>query len=158
MNEILRSSSRICIRRFLPSDADALHKVLSDADVMRYLEPPFTRAQTVRFLEEAGLSEPPLVYAAVLPQDGACIGHVIYHPFGDAQTYELGWVLRRDCWGRGIASAITELLIADARERGFKGLVLECLPEQTATRRIAQKYGFVYAGTAQGCMQFSRSL
>ena len=56
---------------------------------------------------------------------------------------ELGWVLRRDRWGRGYASELTEALLA----RADRDLVLECSPQQTATRHIAARFGFVRTGT-----------
>ena len=52
----------LTIRRLRPSDAEALYRILSDRQVMRYLEPPYDRLQTEQFLREAGLAEPPLVY------------------------------------------------------------------------------------------------
>lgn len=54
----------ITIRKMQPGDADALYKLLSDPEVMRHLEPPFDREKTETFLHHAGLTEPPLVYAA----------------------------------------------------------------------------------------------
>ena len=56
----------IIIRRMKSSDADALYRLLSDPEVMRYLEPLYDRAQTEAFLHRAGLSEPPRVYADAL--------------------------------------------------------------------------------------------
>lgn len=35
----------ITIRRMRPDDVDALYRLLSDPAVMRYLEPPYDRAQ-----------------------------------------------------------------------------------------------------------------
>ena len=35
----------ITIRRMRPDDVDALYRLLSDQAVMRYLEPPYDRAQ-----------------------------------------------------------------------------------------------------------------
>ena len=54
----------ITIRRMRPDDVDALYRLLSNQAVMRYLEPPYDRAQAEVFLRTAGLAEPPLVYAA----------------------------------------------------------------------------------------------
>ena len=71
----------IIIRRMKSSDADALYRLLSDPEVMRYLEPLYDRAQTEAFLHRAGLSEPPLVYAA--EGNGRFIGYVIYHPYDE---------------------------------------------------------------------------
>ena len=136
----------ITIRNMRPGDADALYRLLSDPEVMRYLEPPFDRAQTEDFLRRAGLAEPPLIYAA--EENGAFIGHVIYHAY-DAESVEIGWVLLPEYWGRGYASALTERLIDRARQ-AQKSVVLECAPAQAATRRIALKKGFRACGICDG--------
>ena len=128
----------ITIRKMQPSDAEALYRLLSDPAVMRYLEPPFDRAQTEDFLRHAGRAEPPLVYAA--EKNGDFIGYVIYHAY-DAESVEIGWVLLPDYWGRGYASALTDRLIDTARQEQ-KSVVIECAPAQAATRRIAIKKGF----------------
>ena len=102
----------ITIRRMRPDDVDALYRLLSDPAVMRYLEPPYDRAQAEVFLHTAGLAEPSLVYAA--EENGAFLGYVIYHAY-DAESVEIGWVLFPESWGRGYASALTDLLIGRAR-------------------------------------------
>ena len=61
---ILTEGTRVRLRMMRREDADELYALLSDEAVMRWLEPPFNRAQAERFLEQAGLSEPPLIYAA----------------------------------------------------------------------------------------------
>ena len=95
----------LTIRRMRPDDAGALYRLLSDPKVMRHLEPPFDRARSDAFLREAGLCESPLVYA--VQEDARLIGYVIYHPY-DEGSYEIGWVLFPEYWGRGCASALTE--------------------------------------------------
>ena len=61
---ILTEGARVRLRMMRREDLNELYALLSDEAVMRWLEPPFNRAQAERFLEQAGLSEPPLVYAA----------------------------------------------------------------------------------------------
>lgn len=136
----------ITIRRMRPDDVDALYRLLSDPAVMRYLEPPYDRAQAEVFLHTAGLAEPPLVYAA--EENGAFLGYVIYHAY-DAESVEIGWVLFPESWGRGYASTLTDLLIGRAR-REQKDVVLECVPAQEATKRIAFKKGFHDCGISDG--------
>ena len=136
----------ITIRKMRPGDADALYRLLSDPEVMRYLEPPFDRAQTEDFLRHAGLAEPPLVYAA--EKNGVFIGYVIYHAY-DAESVEIGWVLLPDSWGRGYASALTDRLIDRARQEQ-KSVVIECAPAQEATKQIAVKKGFRACGNCDG--------
>lgn len=142
-------TGRLTVRPFCPADEAALHEILSDPDVMRLIQPPFTPEQTRDFLRQAGLCVPPLVYALARRETGALIGHLIWHPW-DAGGYELGWVLRRDCWGLGLASELTEALIAHARRAGISGVWLECAPEQAASRRIAAKFGFHFEGVSGG--------
>ena len=136
----------ITIRKMRPGDADALYRLLSDPEVMRYLEPPFDRAQAEDFLRRAGLAEPPLVYAA--EENGIFIGYVIYHAY-DAESVEIGWVLLPDYWGCGYASALTDRLI-DRAQQEQKSVVIECAPAQEATRRIAIKKGFRDCGICDG--------
>ncbi len=136
---------RLLVRPFTEEDAEALFSILSDPEVMRCIEPPFTIAQTRDFLQRAGLCRPPLVYAVIRKSDGTLIGHLIWHPY-DEGADELGWILRRDCWGRGYAGELTEAMLAQAE----RGVVLECSPEQDATRRIAEKFGFLSAGQRDG--------
>ena len=146
---MLLETNRLRLRPFSLEDAPALHTILSDPEVMRYLEPPYTDTQTLDFLQTAGLSAPPLVYAVLWRETGQLIGHVIYHPH-DPDSYELGWVLARAFWGRGLALELTHALIAQAKREKIARLVLECVPAQTATARIAQKAGFSYVQTLDG--------
>ena len=132
----------IIIRQFQPSDLDELYKILSDSEVMRYIEPPYSMEQTEKFLTLAGLCEPPLVLAA--EKEGQLIGYVIFHPY-DEDSYELGWVLAKQCWGKGYASIITKNMIAQAAEMK-KDLVIECVPEQEKTKHLALSNGFTYTG------------
>lgn len=134
------------IRRMQSGDADQLHRLLSDPVVMRYLEPPYDRAQTEAFLCCAGLAAQPLVYA--VEESGRLIGYVIYHAY-DEDSMEIGWVLFPEYWGRGCASALTDRLICMARREG-KSVVIECVPEQAATVRLAAKKGFRFCRIADG--------
>ena len=54
---ILTEGARVRLRMMRREDADELYALLSDEAVMRWLEPPFNRAQAERFLEQTGLSE-----------------------------------------------------------------------------------------------------
>ena len=75
---ILTEGARVRLRMMRREDADELYALLSDEAVMRWLEPPFNRAQAERFLEQAGLSEPPLIYAAE-NMEGEFLGYAIFH-------------------------------------------------------------------------------
>ena len=139
--DVLLETARCTVRLFQPEDAAALHEVLSDPAVMRYIEPPYTLPQTREFIRTAGLCDPPLVYAVEERATNDLIGHLICHPFDDGR-WELGWVLRRDRWGQGLAGELTEALIAHARRSSVDALVIECAAAQTVTHHIAEGFGF----------------
>lgn len=128
------------IRHFTSCDVDGLFRVLSDAEVMRYVERPFTLEQTAAFIEAQGMSSPPRVYALADAED-RCVGHVIFHPY-DETSYEIGWVIGREHWGRGAATAVTAALIEYCRAHGISRCVIEHDPAQTVTAHIAEKLGF----------------
>lgn len=46
---ILTENARLRLRTMRRDDLDELYAMLSDAEVMRWLEAPFTREQTERF-------------------------------------------------------------------------------------------------------------
>ena len=151
-------TERLLIRPFVPEDEEELFRALSDPEVMRFLEPPFSREQTGAFLREAGLSSPPLIYALERKDSGRLAGYCIFHPYDSPGEYELGWALCRDCWGRGFAGQATKALIAQAGRMALESLVIEFCPEQGASRKLAEKFGFRPAGTRDGLEVYRYSL
>lgn len=136
---------RTRIRPFQQIDAADLYQVLSDAEVMQYIETVFSYEKTEAFLRDHGLSTPPRIYAIENLANGTVIGHVIFHPY-DEHSYELGWILHKDYWGKGLASEITEVLVHYARQQSISQLILECDKEQSTTKHIAEKFCFKHIG------------
>lgn len=141
-------TKRLVVRRFRQSDLDELCNFLADEEVMRFIEPPYSAEKAASFLKRAGLCAEPLIFAVEDKWD-RFVGYVIYHPY-DGNSYEIGWVLRREEWHKGYAQELTEALIADAKEK-TDYLVIECSPGQEATKKIARNNGFDYAGETEGC-------
>jgi [ribosomal protein S5]-alanine N-acetyltransferase len=141
-------SNRLKIRYFNENDLEYLYRLLSDKEVMRFLEPPYTKEKTARFLSDAGLCDKPLIYA-VDDQDGKFIGYVIYHVY-EENSYEIGWVLYQEEWHKGYTQELTQMLIRDAKEKS-RDLVIECLPEQEISRHVALSNGFEYYGNVDEC-------
>lgn len=146
-------TKRLRVRRFLPKDGDALFRLLSDKDTMRYLEAPYSREKSDAFLK-AVMSENPPVYAV---EDGeGFAGYMIWHPWGgeekESDVFELGWVILPDRRGRGYARELTEAAAA----RGHRAVIIECAPGQSATKKIAEACGFTYRGRADGCDIYRR--
>ncbi len=143
----LYEDDRFCIRKFTQNDLEPLHALLSDPEVMRYLEPPFTHEQTERFLKTQALISSPRILA-VDDEDHCFAGYVIFHDYDDTGK-EIGWVLKKEIWGHGMAGLLTKQLIVMAAAEG-KGAVIECVPDQPATRAVAEKHGFQKIGESGG--------
>lgn len=151
------TTNRCILRRMSLEDAQDLNSVLSDSEVMKYIEPPFDMAKTLEFIKTAGMCDPPLVLAVEWRQTGRVIGHAVFHPYSQA-FYEIGWILHRDYWGKGIAGEITAALTARAAELKAAGCVIECDPRQAASGRVALKNGFAYEGQSGGLDIYRLSL
>ena len=131
-------SMNLHIRKMTGQDLDPLYRLLSDPEVMHFLEPPYTQEQASAF-HQMGVSENPLVYAA--EANDTFIGYVIYHPY-DENSMGIGWVLLPEFWRKGYASRLTKQMIDKAVSEG-KTIVIECDPQQEVTKHIAQKFGFI---------------
>lgn len=59
---------------------------------------------------------------------------------------ELGWVVRHEYVGRGIATRLVEAVLAEAKRRGFKRVEAEIAVENVASIRLARRFGFRLEG------------
>ena len=80
---------------------------------------------------------------------------MIYHDYDDTSK-EIGWVLKKEIWGHGMASLLTKQLVAMAASEG-KDAVIECVPEHQVTRVIAENYGFRKVGESRGLDVYRRT-
>ena len=138
-------TKRCMIRNFRQEDEKDLYEVLSDAEVMKYIEPVFDMEKTTYFIKNAGLCEPPLVYAVEFSETGKVIGHLIFHCY-EKSDYEIVWVINRNYWGMGFADELTKAIVEYSKEADIESLVIECDENQAASKNIALKNGFVYQG------------
>lgn len=112
-------TERLTVRRFHKDDCKDVYEYLSDKDVMKYIEYPFTYEETEEFINTFSC-ENPRVYALVENSTNKVIGHVIYHPYGYDNGYELGWIINKNYQGKGYAIEIGQALI----KYGFETLKL----------------------------------
>jgi RimJ/RimL family protein N-acetyltransferase len=138
---------RLKLREFIAHDVDALALILSDPETMRYYPAPYDRAGVERWIERnrerygedgVGLWAMELISAEGLIGD---CGIVVQQVDGEGM-YEIGYHLRRDFWGRGLATEAA----AACRDWAFAHLKAERLislirPENVASRRVAERVG-----------------
>ncbi|HEY6304001.1 MAG TPA: GNAT family N-acetyltransferase [Terriglobales bacterium] len=148
---------RLLLREFTPQDADALALVISDPETMRYYPAPYDRAGVEQWIERNRLryqTDGVGLWGVELIKTDDSEGHdsEVHKIIGDCgitrqqvegeYLYEIGYHLRRDFWGQGLA---TEAAIA-CRDWAFEHLKTDRLislirPENLPSRRVAERNG-----------------
>src|SRR4051812_44379604 len=111
-------TARLEIRPFVPADRAAMQPIYDDPEVMRYItgggDPAGWVASYVRDQRERGYT----FWAVVERASGEMIGEAGLASFEEGPDLELGYLLRRDRWGRGLATEAAGAILAAA----FNGL------------------------------------
>ena len=153
------TTARLRLEPFSDAHLDGLNAMNSDPEVMRYLTGhPETREETVAVIErvkarwaEFGFSWWSFIDRAGGEVVGAgCIQHLRRHdsPSPDPSCpLEIGWRLRRDRWGKGLA---TEAAVAMA-QFAFDTLQADmlyavCHPDNAASASVMKRLGMQYRG------------
>lgn len=122
-----------------------MHVILSDPHAMRYWSTlPHERfEQTSAWIADMadGGSRPSDDF--LIERDGEVIGKM-----GTWQLPDLGYLLRPDCWGLGLASEALAAFVAHRRRCGGTELTADTDPRNIASIRLLQRHGFVETGRA----------
>lgn len=144
---------RLTLRSPRVEDAQALLAVFGDARAMRYVGDGRTRsleelrtalARGIALESERGYN----MFVVVRRTDEQVLGDCglsIWRPTGET---EIGWRFAKEHWGHGYASeAAQEVLRFAADEVGIRRLISAIHPDNVASRRLAERLGFVVTGT-----------
>ena len=103
-------TDRLIVRDFAMDDLPALWDIFRDEKAMEHMA-PMTEGETEEFLRSFCVERtPPGGFAAQL-RGGELAGYVLFNQVDAPGIYELGWVFRRDCWGRGLAREASMALL-----------------------------------------------
>jgi RimJ/RimL family protein N-acetyltransferase len=142
------------LREFDLSDIKDAAAYLSDPQVMEFVEPPFDYDKTKEFILTHGMAAEPHVYALAERPTGNLVGHVIFHRFESDRVFELGWVLRKEYWGRGSALEISrELISYGFRVLGLEKIVVETVANNLNAKKIIEKLGMVRELNSEGDLE-----
>ncbi len=146
MAEILETA-RLALREFVPEDADALALVLSDPVTMQHYPAPYDRAGVEQWIarnRQRYAQDGVGLWAMVLKSTGETVGDcgIIRQEIEGESLYEIGYHLRRNLWGQGLA---TEAATA-CRDWGFAHLGVNRLislirHENIPSQRVAERNG-----------------
>jgi RimJ/RimL family protein N-acetyltransferase len=141
------STERLWVRHVEPTDVDAMYAVYGDADAMRWVGDgvPLARDQCAGWivitqrnyaLRGYGMS------ALVARLSGEVIGFCgLVHPGGQAEV-EIKYALRREFWGKGLATeAAAGMLAYGASAFGITRVIATTAPANAASHRVLGKAG-----------------
>jgi ribosomal-protein-alanine N-acetyltransferase len=138
---------RLSLREFVLEDVDALARILSDPETMRYYPAPFDRAGVVEWIERNRTryaNDGYGLWAMILNSTGELVGDcgLVRQTVDGVDEVEIGYHVRRDLWGQALAPEAARA----CRDYGFATLADDRLislirPENLASRRVAEKNG-----------------
>lgn len=144
------------LRWMTAADLPALSAIFADPQVVRYMttEPLVTRAAVEQYLLSIhqGFLEGSL-YQWGIELDGEIVGTCTLAGL-DRQNHhgDLGFALRRDCWGRGLILRALPALIDFAFERlKLHRIGADADPRNAASIRVLEKLGFRREGLRREC-------
>lgn len=152
MNFIIETE-RLVLREWTAGDAGAIFVLASDAEVMRYVGDgrPWGGVERARewlgWMADCYRQHGYGRWAVVEKDCARVVGSCGFWPLAETGEIDFGYLLARDCWGRGYA---TEAGRAALRHGfgllEFDEVVANILPENVASRRVLEKLGFEYRG------------
>src|SRR6476659_9851827 len=144
---------RVHLRCPRADDAEALFTLFSDPDVMRYWSrPPMTvRAEAEGLIDEIAdnfSNRTGFNWMIVRPEDDTVIGTATLFRFEPRhRRAEIGYSLRSDHWGRGLASEAVSLMLEWAfRTLGLHRIEADIDPRNDGSRRLLERLGFASEG------------
>jgi RimJ/RimL family protein N-acetyltransferase len=153
---IFLETERLVLRRLTMGDVDNLVALDSDPDVMRYLADGrpkprhvIEREKLPRMLGYYERFDGFGFWAAEQRDTGAFVGWFALLP-ADGGDVELGYRLRRAAWGKGYATEAAGAALRYGFEVvGLDQIIAVTHPDHVASRRVMEKSGMQFAGTAR---------
>lgn len=147
----MRDSVHIALRDYKDADIDAIHSLLNNYDVSRFLSSripfPYTRDDAVWWVETGSKNE----ITRVIDFNQQLVG-IIGVARGQYENYrcgELGYWLGQPFWGKGLATlAVSEMTEMIFSETDIVRLFAPIYGPNKASMRVAEKCGYTLEGIA----------
>ncbi|HAA27054.1 MAG TPA: N-acetyltransferase [Cyanobacteria bacterium UBA8553] len=145
---------RLQLRQFIPDDADDLYRIYNHLDLFQYMsnEKPLLRDQTrlliYEFIENWQQHNFG-VWAVIEKKHKKLIGHCGFKFLENTKEIQMGYLLLKSHWGRGLGTEAAEAVLKYGFEVAkLKRIVAIAKPENIASLRVMQKVGMKYEKNA----------
>lgn len=146
MHSHILETDRLILRALTLDDAPSMFVWASDPIVNRYMRYPLYTSVEQAYPWLSSVTDSPYDFGFVRKSDGLLIGSGgIYPPDESGKDWELGYNLRRDCWGQGYATEAARAMLRYAREiHGIQDFIACHVKANVASGRVMEKCGFTY--------------
>lgn len=150
LSDVELTTERLVLRSWRDSDRAAFHVMNSDPLVMATLGPEMSRAQSDAFLNRILQHFADHGYGVwCVEYEGEPVGYTGFMVPWFRDGVEIGWRIRSDYWGRGIApEAASECLRHGFEELGFDEVLSFTATTNTKSRRVMEKIGLRHVAGA----------
>ena len=144
-------SARLVLRPDKPEDADALHPTMADERLMTWWSrAPHATIEDTR-ADLAHPSDDWRRWMITMKGDDTAIGFVAMGEKRQGRVSEVGYLLARAHWGRGIAREAVERVIDHVfLTENQRRIFADTDPDNRASRALLERMGFVLEGTLRG--------
>ncbi len=143
MSVSVLTTDRLTLRGWRDDDRASFHEVNSDPQVMATLGPVMTRSQSDAFMNRIMYHFAEHGYGVwCVELEGRVLGYTGFMVPWFRDGVEIGWRIRSDHWGRGIApEAARECLRHGFDDLGFDEVISFTAVTNTNSRRVMEKIG-----------------
>ncbi len=140
-------TERLILRPITIEDKSAIYKWAGDPSVAKYMIYPIYQSEDDAdiWLRDLYVKEKELDYGFVWKETGELIGSggIYYKPEKD--SWSLGYNIRQDMWGKGIAVEACKKIFAFAKEEyGARVIRANFAIDNSKSRRVMEKLGMTY--------------
>lgn len=145
---------RLLLRHFTLNDGDELYHIYSHLDLFQYMsiEKPLLRDQTRLLIYEfieSWQQHKFGVWAVIDKKHKKLIGHCGFKFLENTREIQMGYLLLKSYWGRGLGTEAAEAALKYGFEVAeLKRIVAIAKPENVASRRVMEKVGMKYEKNA----------
>ena len=151
-------TTRLRLRAITASDWPAIHAYMSDPHVTAFLPEGCLDELASRTFALRHASSEAEAVAVIEKASGQMIGHMPFHPWFVAETYEVGWALGHQHQGKGYATEAARALLTYAFEAlKVHRVIATCQPENTASWRVAENLGLRREGHFRSALYHDRA-
>jgi RimJ/RimL family protein N-acetyltransferase len=146
-------TERLILRPLCKNDIDAIYRMRSDADIMRYIREPQNRDESANWVElvSSRWAAEQIGFCAIIEKSShEFAGWCGLWQLKETGEIEIGYAVGKQFWGKGYASEAATEFLAYAFERlEVEKIVAVARPENAASRRVMEKLGMHYDYTGE---------